>query len=507
MIFPTDILSTESWILLATFVLLLSYLIKRKWSVLSTWNIPHDPPSIRNFGHVKIIVSEKVFQYELDCKKKFGPIWGYYTMTSPRIVIHDPEILKIIYIKEFSKFPNRVKKLRLVHGEELANGLLFTIDDQWKRIRTTLIPTFSTAKLRQMVGLIKWCTDNTLDVFRCKIESSDGIFVARNTFGRLSMDVICAAAFSTDVNSQDETKEQPRITLNANQFFKTGFFQASFLIAAIFPFLEPLVSKHASRRSHIIYFRELCNEIMQRRREEKRDRVDLMQLMSDAEVPESELKSGSKKGMSRLEIIGNSITMLFAGYETTSTAMSFLAYNLAQYPEIQKQLQHEIDQMFESCSELDYENVNQLKFLDMCVNESLRLYVPIARNSRIAEEDITIKGVTIPKGCIVVIPLYALSHDPEYWDDPMEFNPERMRNMDDIDPLIYQPFGCGPRNCIGMRFAIMEIKISFCKILHSFSFETTADTPKPPLELLYDLTTRPKVNFNLKVVARSDKEE
>nr|XP_039255455.1 cytochrome P450 3A31-like [Styela clava] len=500
---PLNLLSAESLLLICTLFLLVRYLLQRKWSILSSWNIPHDPPSVRNFGHAKIIVSEKVFEYELECKKKFGPIWGYYVMTAPRIVIHDPEILKVIYIKEFSKFPNRVNKFRLVHGEELANGLLFTLDDQWKRIRTTMTPTFSTAKLRQMVGIVKRCADDTIDVFRRKINSTDGIFVARSVFGGLSMDVVCAAAFSTDVNSQDETKIQPRITANANKFFRTGFFQASFLIAAIFPFLEGLVSKHASQRSHIVYFRDLCRGLMEQRRKEKGDRVDLMQLMSDAEVPESELKDDAKKGMSELEIIGNSITMLFAGYETTSTAMSFLAYNLAQYPETQKQLQTEIDKMFEECVELDYDNVNQLKFLDMCLNESLRLYCPIPRNSRIAKEEVTIGGLTIPKGSLVAIPIYALCHDPDYWEDPMEFKPERMRNMDEIDNIIFQPFGCGPRNCIGMRFAMMEIKITFCKLLHQFSFEPTAETPKPPLKLKYDLTTRSKVNFNLKVVPRN----
>ncbi|XP_039255469.2 cytochrome P450 3A29-like [Styela clava] len=500
-----EYLSFETWILLGSLILLARYYIQLKWSMLDSLHIPHDPPSIWNFGHLKQAVMNRISNYDSDQKEKHGPIWGYYVFFRPRIVCHDLEILQQIFIKEFSTFRNRLGGFAGLNGEEMANGLLEAADSQWKRMRKTMTPTFSTSRLRQMFNIIDWCTNNTLAVFKNTVDRKNGVFTAKDVFSRLSLDVICSSAFSTDVNSQDDSKDEPQISVNAKNLFKNSRFDPTFLISIMFPSLGSKLFKFSKRSPLFRYFNDVCKKIIQQRNAEDSlsNRIDLLQLMLNSKVPASELDKDSKKGMSEIEIIGNSIVMILAGYETTSTVMSFLAYNLAQYPKVQHKLQAEIDEMYETKDSLDFDTVNSLQYLDMCINESIRLYTPVPRTVRKSNKDITLSGLTIPKDMLIVIPIASLCHDPEYWNEPMEFQPERMRNVNEMHPMVFQPFGSGPRNCIGMRFALMEVKVAFCKLLHEFSFKPTLDTPVPPLQIIVNASTiRPKVNFNLQIVPR-----
>ena len=89
----------------------------------------------------------------------------------------------------------------------------------------------------------------------------------------------------------------------------------------------------------------------------------------------------------------------------------------------------------------------------------------------------TIKGVRIPKGTWVHIPVGGLSHAEDKWDSPEEFRPERMEDMTKVDPGVFQPFGGGPRSCIGLRFALMEMKLVMCHLLTKYKILPCHLTP------------------------------
>uniref|UniRef100_A0A8D0NXS9 unspecific monooxygenase n=1 Tax=Sus scrofa TaxID=9823 RepID=A0A8D0NXS9_PIG len=150
-----------------------------------------------------------------------------------------------------------------------------------------------------------------------------------------------------------------------------------------------------------------------------------------------------------------------------------------------------------------YDALAQMEYLDMVVNETLRLYPIAARLERACKKDVEIHGVFVPKGTVVVVPVFVLHRDPDLWPEPEEFRPERFskKNKDTINPYTYLPFGTGPRNCIGMRFALMNMKLALVKVLQNFSFKPCKET-QIPLKLTTQGLTQPEKPVVLKILPR-----
>ena len=175
---------------------------------------------------------------------------------------------------------------------------------------------------------------------------------------------------------------------------------------------------------------------------------------------------------------------MLAGYETTSTALSYITYALAAHPDEQKKLQNHIDEHFQPTPQQmfpSYDSLADLEYLDMFIRETLRIYpiAPIVLN-RQSTEPFHIDGIgTIPAGTRIAADIYQLHFDPELWGpvDPKEFYPERFATK--RHPMAWIPFGAGPRNCVGMRFALMEMKMALVCLLSRYTVVSCgADTDR-----------------------------
>ncbi|ELK30988.1 PREDICTED: cytochrome P450 3A12 [Myotis davidii] len=178
-------------------------------------------------------------------------------------------------------------------------------------------------------------------------------------------------------------------------------------------------------------------------------------------------------------------------------------YLLATHPDVQQKLHKEIDETFPNKATPTYDALAQMEYLDMVMNESLRLFPIAGRLERFCKKDVEVNGVFIPKGTLVMVPSFVLHLDPTHWPEPEEFRPERFskENKDRINPYIYTPFGSGPRNCIGMRFALMNMKIALVRVLQNFSFKPCKET-QIPVELDFQGIIQPKKPIVLKAELR-----
>jgi cytochrome P450 len=204
------------------------------------------------------------------------------------------------------------------------------------------------------------------------------------------------------------------------------------------------------------------------------------------------------------QIAGFSVEFLLAGYDTTSTALSYTSYLLAMNTDVQERLQTEIDEFFEEHPEASlYEAAQKLKYLDMVIQESLRYYSPVPKTQRYCSKTVTVGNVTIPEGAEIIIPINLIHRSPTYWPDPYKFDPERFTDEAKASrpQLAHMPFGWGPRNCIGLRFALLESKIALMEILRKFSFVRAPETAAN-LQQSHGITSPPKGGVWLKIVAR-----
>jgi len=264
------------------------------------------------------------------------------------------------------------------------------------------------------------------------------------------------------------------------------------------------------KRSEFIILRERVQKIIELKKQQQASgipsNVDFIQLMLDAEAdPEEGLdfKNGAghlskeieiKKKLTPGEIASQSFLFILAGFETTSTALAFATYLLATHPKVQEEVLAEIDENLAKDEDVSYEAVQKLPYLECVVQETLRMYpLASAAVSRHCMEECTIKGVSIPKGIDIVADVWSLHYNEDLWGpDVKEFKPERFSSKSLPHPYAYMPFGAGPRICIGMRFALLEMKVALCTILKRYRIEECPETEKP-LQLRYSqITMAPK---------------
>ncbi|CAG2121494.1 unnamed protein product, partial [Medioppia subpectinata] len=190
------------------------------------------------------------------------------------------------------------------------------------------------------------------------------------------------------------------------------------------------------------------------------------------------------KQLTETEIMAQGWIIFVAGYETTATTLTFCSYELALNPEVQERLHQEVMASVDANGEISYEELSKLPYLDAVLSETLRLYPPVLRLERKAVSDnyeLGDTGVRLYAGQPVEIPVYAIHHSEEYYENPDTFNPDRFlpQNRHKITPYTYLPFGAGPRNCIGMRFALMEAKLGLLQIVQRFRFFRSPQTAVP----------------------------
>ncbi|KAM9210120.1 cytochrome P450 3A8-like [Dugong dugon] len=471
----TPSFSTETWILLVTTLVLLYLYGTYSHNVLKKLQIP-GPKPLPFMGNL-LAYRKGLWKFDMKCYKKYGKIWGFYDGRQPVIAITDPDMIKTVLVKEcYSTFTNR-----RVLGPMgfMKSAISVSNDEEWKRIRTLLSPTFTSGKLKEMLPIIRQYGDVVVKHLREEAQKGKPVTL-KSIFGAYSMDVITSTSFGVNIDSL--SNPQDPFVENVRMLLKLDILDPFIFLIILFPFLTPIceaLSISVFPRAVIDFFIKSVKTIKESRlKDNKMHRVDFLQLMIDSQ---NSKETASHKALSDMELIAQSIVFILAGYETTSTTLSFLMYLLATHPDIQQKLQKEIDAALPNKAPPTYDVMLQMEYLDMVVNETLRIFPIIGRLERVCKKDVEINGVIIPKGTVVIVPVFVLHRDPELWPEPEKFLPERFskENKDNIDPYVYLPFGTGPRNCIGMRFALMNMKLAVIRVLQEFSIKPCKETQIP----------------------------
>ncbi|EFA09239.2 cytochrome P450 9Z1 [Tribolium castaneum] len=403
---------------------------------------------------------------------------GMYQFTMPTLVVRDPDLIKQITVKDFDYFLNH----RTFIPEEcdaLWGKNLFALTNQkWRDMRSTLSPAFTGSKMKFMFPLISETAEYFIRHFLSKQEDVVTVEM-KDAFTRFTNDVIANTAFGVSCDSLKERENEFYLMGKEATDLKGFWKNIKLLLFFLIPQVFKLCKVRFFSKSVANFFTNLIKGNITKREEFGIVRPDMIYLLMEAR------KNVSNEPISDEDITAQALIFFFAGFDTVSSAMCFMSYELATNPEIQEKLLQEIDSVE---GKPTYDTLMNLKYLDMVVSETLRKWPISVATDRICNKPYTIepkspdkRPLLLEKNLAVWIPVYALHRDPNYFPDPNRFDPERFNeeNKANIKPYTYLPFGLGPRNCIGSRFALLEMKILFFYILSHFEITPIPRTQIP----------------------------
>ncbi|XP_066039997.1 thromboxane-A synthase isoform X2 [Chamaea fasciata] len=509
--------TTATLALLAVFLVLLYWYSTSAFSRLSRVGIRHPPP-LPFIGNL-LFFREGFWESHTKLITEYGHVCGYYIGRQMFVVVSSPEMIRQILVTDFSNFTNRTKPNLI--SKPMLDSILCLRDDRWKYVRSLLTPAFSDTKLKEMTPLI----NRACDILLCNLKvyaDSGKAFDIQRCYNCFTLDVVGSVAFGTEVDSQ-KNPDDPFVK-NCRTFFEMSLFKPLLILILSFPFIMiPLLRIFPNKKQKELngfFIKTIKNAIVYRHQQDAAERRrDFLQWMLDACDSADSLAAGcsgvlgpsaaprqneaplvgtapsekAQKTLTEDEIAGQAFLFLIAGYETTTSTLSFATYLLATNPECQEKVLKEVDEFSAKHMVPDYQNVQELPYLDMVIAETLRMYPPAFRFTREAAKDCVVLGQHIPAGAVIETAVGHLHHNPEFWPEPEKFIPERFTEeaKKERHPFAYLPFGAGPRGCIGMKMGLLETKMTLLRILQKFKFKTCSET-EIPLQLKSKATLGPK---------------
>lgn len=411
-------------------------------------------------------------------KYKGEPVVGIYLRRKPALLISDPELIKIILIKDFAKFSDRGINFNEV-AEPLSQHLFSLEAKRWRPLRTKFTPVFTTGKLKEMFGMIIECV-NTLDKNLETMVAKGDPIDCRELASKYSTDVIGTCAFGINMNAMSDKESQFRQV--GKEFFNTT------LDRVIRNRLRDSTPKLYTLLGYILpysygtnFFMNTVLDVMEHRKKNNIFRNDFIDALIETKAhPE---KLGDIELTDSL-LAAQAFVFFLAGFETSSSTTSNALYELALNHDIQDKLREEINEHYQTNNnEWNYENIKMMPILDAVFKETLRKYPLLTVLSRKSVEDYTFEDIkiSIPKNTTVLIPVFGIHRDPNIYQNPEVFDIDRFKGeaASKIHPMHYLPFGNGPRNCIGGRFAIFQVKIALIKIIHGYKVDVCEQTVIP----------------------------
>ncbi|XP_050034991.1 cytochrome P450 3A11-like isoform X1 [Dermacentor andersoni] len=514
-------LGLPDWIILAATVCVLLYLYAyRNRNYWKNQNVTSEPFALI-FGPTLKLMFQPMHFLDTNRYNKYGKLFGTFETGKSVLFVAEPELVKQVMVKDFPALPNR--RTFKFSDPILDNMMNITPVDRWRKIRPASSPAFSTGRLRKMNFLIEDCAVVTAQHLKEAAAKEEDIDI-KQFFSNYALDVIARCAFGTKLDSHsDQTNE---FVTKSRQIF-SGRVTPRLIMFFVFPAISRLLGLRPFNMEIFLYFKQICLNIIKDRQDKQSRHEDFLQLMMDAK--EGNLASAvekaserdnqlfnlgsglkpdtsfsSNKTLTQDEAMAQCVLFFFAGQDTTSSVISYTLYQLAINPEVQEKLREEVDECFTMHGERpSLDVITKLKYLHGVVSEALRMYPPATRIERSPVEDYVLgdTGIKVKKGDIIAIPVYSMHHDPQYFSDPFTFNPDRFsdENMDSIQPYTYLPFGAGPRNCIGMRFALQEVKLSLLYTIRNVKVVRTKKT-RVPLEFQngYSLLTAKDITLGIR---------
>ncbi|KAJ3018464.1 UNVERIFIED_CONTAM: hypothetical protein HDU68_011143 [Siphonaria sp. JEL0065] len=464
------------------------------------------PPGSLIFGNLYDVFPDPLNQVRA-LFNKYGPIVQLSILGVKRPWIAHPKYAEVVG-KEGDDYWKRVDGTALSEMKPVGGQGLFTTngdDPDWALGHKLLMPAFSPRAIKAYAPEMSTLADKLNLIFGEYAETGEKVLINR-WMTNFTFETIGKTGFGYDFGLLD-SKEAPIHPFIVSMGFclTEGINRAKSL--KIYKTL-PLESNRRYERE-LKSMHKIVEDVIKIRKE---------QIAKNLEVPKDLLtymlteKTDAGQGMSDSLIRDQVMTFLIAGHETTSNTLAWALFEIDRHPKVLEACLQEIVNVGISDEIPTDKQINELRYIDCVLKETLRHHAPVRQIAKESRRDNTLPGgFSVAKGTSVVIAIDALHHNPDVFIDPEVFNPERWTRENEAERSVYSwlPFSQGPRGCIGRQFAMQEAKIGLAKFLRKYRFQTvdpSAVTYDPqnattsPLNLWMTVSPQTKIPQPNKVV-------
>lgn len=424
-----------------------------------------------------------------------SPVVGFFILDKPCLLVRDPALVKRILVTDFACFSARHASSNVTVDPAGASNLFAARGSCWAFTRRSLSPSFTSGKLRAMFHVMEARTAALADHVQNTSATPGRPLKIKDAVGRALTDLVAETMFGLESNAL-KRGGGAEVRKHGRRIF--GFsLRRAFEILAIF-FVPALLRPGRVQFFHegsSDFFERLFKEIMEFRRKEGRVRGDAMDEMLAMQKKAAELLTsadGSREQLPAIvatdeHVVGQAQVFFTAGFETSATAVSTALFELARNAPVQQRLRDELRATVRLHGGLSYEALTQVAYLHWVILEALRLYPSLPYLDRTCAHEYQLlpdaasgagRGLMLEAGTPVFIPIMALQRDERLFPEPEAFRPERWAVDAQPQPPLFLSFGGGPRTCIGMRFALLTVKLTLAQLLLRFEVTPCADTPQ-----------------------------
>lgn len=412
--------------------------------------------------------------------QQYGDISYFRLGPQEAFFLNHPDYIKDVLVTNHQHFH---KGLALQRAKRLlGEGLLTSEDEFHRRQRRLAQPAFHRARIASYAAVMTDYASQTIAGWRDghTLDMSEEMM-------RLTLGIVGKTLFDADVVSEaQQVGEAMTVVMDLFNTITIPFFE----LLQKLPLPQLRRFDNARAKLDAIIFR-----LIEERRRSGEDRGDLLSMLLLAQDTE-----GDGGGMTDEQLRDEVMTIFLAGHETTANALTWTWYLLSQNPEAEAKLHQEIDRTLGGRLPT-FEDVPQLKYTEMVLAESMRLYPPAWALGRLALEECEIAGYVVPKKSLVLMSQFVMHRDPRYFTHPLRFDPDRWitESRESRPQFSYFPFGGGPRRCIGEGFAWMEGVLLIAALAQQWQMRLA---PNHPVALKPVITLRPKHGMRMTVMSR-----
>lgn len=367
----------------------------------------------------------------------------------------------------------------------IGKGLLTSEGDFWKRQRRLAQPAFHRQRIAGFTDIMVRRTNAMLDGWAAMPAGTT--IDAHAEMMKLTFAIVGDALFSVDLLVEaEQTGRALKVALEViddrfSQYFVT-------------PKWVPTPENHRFYRA-IATLEKVVNDIIVSRRDDPGAHNDLLAMFMEIR------DADTAEGMTDRQLRDEVMTMVLAGHETSANALAYTWYLLSMYPEAEARVHQEVVDVLGDRSPT-MEDLSKLSYTTRVIQEALRLYPPAWLFGRRAIGEDVIGGYRIPAGTTLFLSPYVVHRDPRFWENPEAFDPDRFlpEAVAARPKLAWFPFAAGPRMCIGMSFAMMELQLAVALTVRRFRLPLQAGTR---LELEPRVTLRPSGPVPVQIRPRS----